>query len=191
MSILGKDKIVMQFSTFVSLPVLAIAALGLSACYNAPTSAQASTSTSVVDSDAPALLTALDDEYKAEATYAAVIEKFGEVRPFINIIRAEQMHKKMAEAELNRLAVQYPHENPYTGKINAPNTLLEACQIGITAEEENIALYDRLLPNVSDPQVRAVLTQLQAASRDRHLPAFQRCVARGGRIGAGMGNGAG
>ena len=34
------------------------------------------------------LLEALDDERKAEATYAAVIEKFGEVRPFINIIDA-------------------------------------------------------------------------------------------------------
>ena len=36
------------------------------------------------------LLEALDDERKAEATYAAVIEKFGEVRPFINIIDAER-----------------------------------------------------------------------------------------------------
>jgi hypothetical protein len=35
---------------------------------------------------------ALDDEYKAEATYAAVITRFGPVRPFINIVEAERRH---------------------------------------------------------------------------------------------------
>ena len=165
------------------LPVLAIATLGLSACSEAATSAQTNISTSAADSDARAMLIALDDEYKAEATYAAVIEKFGEVRPFVNIIRAERMHQKIAKSELDRLGMKYPQSNPYLGKIRAPKTLLEACQVGITAEEENITLYDRLLPGVKDSQVHDVLLRLQTASRDRHLPAFRRCAARGGGVG--------
>lgn len=48
---------------------------------------------------AEALRAALDDEYRAEATYAAVITAFGEVRPFINIIEAERRHAGMAKAE--------------------------------------------------------------------------------------------
>ncbi|WP_257556844.1 hypothetical protein [Sphingobium sp. CFD-2] len=42
------------------------------------------------------LLDALEDERKAEATYAAVIEKFGPVRPFSNII-ARLIHQKCPE----------------------------------------------------------------------------------------------
>lgn len=172
-----------SFSTIFSRPIVALAALALSIGPKGSPPAQESTSGSAVNRDQRALLIALDDGYTAEATYAAVIEKFGEVRPFINIIRAEQMHQQLAKAELDRLGVRYPHTNPYAGKIEAPEALLEACQTGVTAEEENIVLYDRLLPDVQDPQVRAVLGRLQAASRDRHLPAFRRCVARGGRMG--------
>ena len=35
---------------------------------------------------------ALEDEYKARATYRKVIERFGRVRPFVNIIQAEERH---------------------------------------------------------------------------------------------------
>lgn len=46
------------------------------------------------------------------------------------------------------------------------------------AEIENIALYDRLPPEIPDGVVRQVLQNLQAASRDNHLPAFGRCLER-------------
>lgn len=168
-------------------PLLALSGLALAAC--AQGTSPASAETAVANEDIAALLTALDDEYKAEATYEAVLAKFGDARPFINIIEAERMHQSMAIDELERLGAEYPRTNPYAGKIAAPATLLEACETGIVAEEENVALYDRILPGVNDSQVRTVLERLQAASRDRHLPAFQRCVARGGTMGGGMGHG--
>ncbi len=34
------------------------------------------------------LTEALQDEYKSQATYRKVIEKFGPVRPFINVVEA-------------------------------------------------------------------------------------------------------
>ena len=138
--------------------------------------------------DRKALADALDDEYRAEATYQAVIDKFGPVRPFINIIEAEKRHSSMVRGQYARLGMKAP-ANPYLGKIEAPASLLKACELGVEAEVENIALYDKLLPRVSDPAVRQVLSQLQAASRDNHLPAFQRCVARGGTPGRGPGGG--
>ncbi|MCB2078814.1 MAG: DUF2202 domain-containing protein [Novosphingobium sp.] len=140
--------------------------------------------------DQQALHDALDDEYCAEATYQAIIEKFGPVRPFINIIRAEQRHSEMVKQQFARLGMDVP-ENTHLGAIEAPVSLLAACKAGVEAEVENIALYDRLLPKISDPQVRATLTRLQAASRDNHLPAFRRCVARGGTPGRGGGRGGG
>lgn len=64
-----------------------------------------------------------------------------------------------------------------------------ACEQGVAAEIENIALYDRILPTAEDESVFATLTDLQSASRERHLPAFERCVARGGEQGRGQGRG--
>ncbi|HOB14377.1 MAG TPA: DUF2202 domain-containing protein [Novosphingobium sp.] len=137
-----------------------------------------------------ALLTALDDEYKAEATYQAVLDKHGDVRPFSNIIRAEQRHQEMVKAEMDRRGWSYG-PNPYSGKITAPATLLDACKTGVQAEVENIALYDRLLPAIDDPAAKSVLERLQWASRENHLPAFERCVARGGTPGRGPDGGGG
>ncbi len=90
---------------------------------------------------------------------------------------------------MDRLGLSYEASNPYLGKIEAPATLLAACEQGVTAEIENIALYDRLLPTIRDDDVRETLGRLQWASRERHLPAFQRCVSRGGQMGQGRGGG--
>ena len=139
---------------------------------------------------AQALELALDDEYRAEATYAAVLERFGDIRPFINIIAAERRHAARVKGEMDRLGIAYPDQNPYLGTIAAPESVTSACRQGVTAEQENIALYDRILPGIDDASVRQTLGDLQAASRERHLPAFERCIARGG-IGGGMGDGHG
>lgn len=135
------------------------------------------------------LLDALDDERKAEATYEAVIAKFGPVRPFINIIEAEQRHAGAIERQLHRLGFPIP-ENRWNGKVEAPVSLAAACEFAVQAEIENIALYDTLIPTISDPIVREVFQNLQAASRDNHLPAFRRCLVRDG-AGAGDGGGRG
>ncbi|MFA7602845.1 MAG: DUF2202 domain-containing protein [Novosphingobium sp.] len=123
------------------------------------------------------LLDALDDERKAEATYAAVIARFGPVPPFSNIIRAEQRHSAALERQLRRLGIPVPPD-PWTGKVAAAASLAQACENAIAGEIENIALYDRLIPLIEDSTVRQVLENLQAASRDRHLPAFRRCRER-------------
>ena len=123
------------------------------------------------------LLDALEDERKAEATYAAVIEKFGPVRPFSNIIEDEQRHAAALERQLARLGIDVPPD-PWTGKVAAPASLAQACESAVQGEIENIALYDRLIPMVDDPAARQVMENLQAASRERHLPAFRQCLER-------------
>lgn len=136
---------------------------------------------------------ALDDEYLAAAFYASVIEKFGEVRPFINIIEAERRHAYRLEVLLQAAGEATP-ENPYaTGKKTppaVPATLAEACRLGVDAEIANAALYDdKLIPAVKGYQeVEAAMRDLRAASQERHLPAFQRCIGRGGRGGGNREN---
>ena len=123
------------------------------------------------------LVEALADERKTEATYSAIIERFGEVRPFINIVDAEARHSRAIERQMGRLGMAVP-ENGWIGKGAAPATLAAAFESAIAGEMENIALYDRLLPQIPDVTARSVLENLRDASRDNHLPAFRRCLAR-------------
>ena len=116
----------------------------------------------------------LADERKAHAVYEVVIEKFGSVRPFINILRAEEQHQAMLKALFDKYGVEIPADN--TPIQTAPTTLIEACQIGVDAEIENDALYQDMLPNIEEEDIIAVFNSLADASRLMHLPAFERCA---------------
>ncbi|MEQ9487415.1 MAG: DUF2202 domain-containing protein [Alphaproteobacteria bacterium] len=124
-----------------------------------------------------ALREALLDEYKARATYRKVIETFGEIRPFINIVEAEDRHAAALLRQFKRLNLD-PPEDQWKGNVAAPASIMEACKAAVADEINNAEMYNRLLATVDDPTVKKVLLNLQAASQDRHLPAFRRCLAR-------------
>lgn len=125
-----------------------------------------------------ALCAALDDEYKAIATYQAILDAFGAVRPFVNIIEAERRHAAALQRQFMRLSWQPPADR-WQGKTRAPASLAAACAQAVTAEIENASLYDVLLDDVQgDPQTVEVFTRLRDASQQRHLPAFERCANR-------------
>jgi len=124
---------------------------------------------------------ALMDEYLARDSYRKIIEVFGSVRPFVNIVEAEQNHINALLTLYERYDITPPVE-PDPSRITPPASLLAACEVGVRAELENVAMYDRLVAASDRDDVRQVLKNLQAASRDNHLPAFQRCVDRGGAM---------
>lgn len=134
------------------------------------------------------ILEALTDEYKARAFYRLVIKTFGPVRPFINIVEAEETHATALEALCARYEIPLPSDE-WEGKLQRPVSILEACRAGVEGEHENIAMYDRFLRETDLPDVRSLFQRLQARSRDAHLPAFERCVARGGDEERGPGPG--
>ncbi|MEQ8734446.1 MAG: DUF2202 domain-containing protein [Rhodospirillaceae bacterium] len=127
-----------------------------------------------------AMSEAIIDEYKARATYRKVIEKFGPIRPFINIVEAENRHVNALLRLFDRFGVEPPLDG-WPERVSAPSSELQACQDALDGEMENMEMYDRLLKQVRHPTVKEVLQNLKAASRDNHLPAFQRCVRRLGR----------
>jgi rubrerythrin len=132
------------------------------------------------DATLAALKEALDDEYKARATYRAVIDRFGEVRPFVNIIASEQRHIEALWRQYRRHGLE-PPEDRWAGTVDAPASIEEACRQTAQAERDNEAMYDRLLGAIDQPEIRRVMSRLQEASRERHLPAFERCLERGDR----------
>jgi hypothetical protein len=131
-----------------------------------------------------ALGAALQDERHAEAFYAAVTAKFGDARPFSNIIEAERQHESMLIGLYETYGVAIPENGYATGALEAPaapETLRGACKIGVEAEIANRDLYDvNLLPAVAAyPDITFVMQRLRDASEENHLPAFQRCANRG------------
>jgi len=133
-----------------------------------------------------ALNEALEDEYLAWTTYDQVIADFGEVRPFSNIREAEARHIEALCTLFECYGLAIP-ENPWPGKVERYASLQEACEAGVSAEIANGEMYERLLGSSQRQDIVMVLRNLQEASQQRHLPAFQRCAQRssGGVRGAG------
>lgn len=129
-----------------------------------------------------ALNEALHDEYHAEAFYAAVMDRFGTVRPFANIIRSERNHAAQIAALMKANGFTVPANDLLGSKEMAaavPATLSQACAAAVKAEIDNRDLYaKKLLPAVAgNPDVTATFQRLERASAQNHLPAFQRCAA--------------
>ncbi len=141
----------------------------------------------MLDNLQKALVEALQDEYKARGTYRLVISKFGEIRPFINIIESEERHIQALLSLFDRYEIPVPADN-WADRITAPASVSQACQIGVQSEIENGQMYQRLLALTSDyPDVQRVFLNLQRASQENHLPAFQRCAERSNYLGAWQG----
>lgn len=128
------------------------------------------------------VLEALNDEYKARAFYRLVIKTFGPVRPFVNIVEAEDTHARALERLCARYQIPLP-DDEWEWVLKPPASVLEACRAGVQGELDNIAMYERFLRETREPELQALFQRLQARSRDAHLPAFQRCVARGAQRG--------
>ncbi len=134
------------------------------------------------DSEVQVLQEALDDEYRAWATYDQVVADFGEVRPFINIREAEARHMQALLGLFERYGLTAP-ANSWPGKVERYPSLQAACEAGVVAEIANAEMYERLLTLTQRDDVLEVLRRLQQASQQRHLPAFQRSAQRGGQRG--------
>ncbi len=132
-----------------------------------------------------ALLEALigtDGEYAAFATYAAVLETYGDVEPYSAILQSETKHINALQRQLDKYDVAYP-ENPYLGKVELPDSLETFARVGVEAEVNNVSLYDELLKSVANhPDLIKVFGNLQRASQVAHLPLFEAAAEQGGTL---------
>lgn len=119
---------------------------------------------------------AIEDEYLAYAEYQTIIDTFGAQRPFTNIQKAEATHMSLLEPLFTAYGVALP-ENTAADYTAIPATLLDAYKAGVTAEINNIAMYETFLRQDLPDDVRLVFTSLKNAS-EKHLSAFERNVSR-------------
>ena len=128
--------------------------------------------TPLTDAEASALQRAIVEEYTAQALYQSVLDQFGNVAPFNTIVVSEGQHI----AALTRLANLYGVSLPASvdpASLPTFSTLEEAYDAGVQAEITDAALYDTLKPVVTHANILQVFNNLQSASLNSHLPAFE------------------
>ena len=119
---------------------------------------------------------AIEDETFAHAEYVKIMEVFNIDRPFSNIKNAEETHISMLQPLVEKYNVKYEKLDPSTLVI--PKTLKETFEVGVQAEIDNIAMYEKFLEDKDLPEdVREVFTFLRDGSK-HHLTAFQRQLSR-------------
>ncbi|XMB72640.1 DUF2202 domain-containing protein [Mycoplasmatota bacterium WC30] len=116
---------------------------------------------------------AILDEYLAQAEYLAIIEEFGEISPFVNIVKAEANHIELLLPLFEAYGIELP-ENTASLNTLLPESITSALSTGIAAEEANIDMYIAFLAQDNLPDdVRLVFEQLVNASIN-HLAAFSK-----------------
>jgi hypothetical protein len=130
---------------------------------------------SLTEAEVSALTAALEDEHKAKALYEQAIASLGSVQPLTRIVRAEERHIAALERVFTRYGLEVPEVEVGPESLTFA-TLADACAAGVTAEEANVALYDGLFTQVEKADVTRVLTALQRASQNSHLPALEACA---------------
>jgi hypothetical protein len=119
---------------------------------------------------------AIQDEYLARAEYYEVIDRLGSVRPFSNIVKAEETHVGMLVPLFEKYGLMVP-DDTYASHVVVPDDLKTALQIGVQAEIDNIAMYESFLDRDLPDDVRAAFQKLKDAS-ENHLRAFRNGLSR-------------
>ena len=122
-----------------------------------------------------AMAEAIQDEYRAEMIYEAVVGDFGPVRPFSNIIFAEERHSEAIGRLYLSRGLDVPSSQWVWDQIPSYPSVAEACQAGVEAEIANAEIYERYFDLNLPDDVRRVFESNRAASLNNHLPAFERC----------------
>ncbi len=124
------------------------------------------------DMDLKAMLTyAIEDEYLAKAEYELIMDRYGRIRPFSNIVRAEEQHIQYLVELFNTYGYGIPADTA-KDHVVLPQNLKSAFETGVGAEIDNIAMYEAFLERELPTDVRDVFEQLKQAS-ENHLRAFK------------------
>ncbi len=118
----------------------------------------------------------VQDEYLAHAEYIAIMEKFGQMKPYINIAKSEETHLSYLEEVYLSFDMEFP-EDTSAQHVVIPENLLEAAKVGVQAEIENIAMYELFMIHELPDNVYEVFYVLKSGS-ENHLKAFQKQVER-------------
>jgi hypothetical protein len=119
---------------------------------------------------------AIQDEYLARAEYELIIGEYGSIRPFTNIMAAEERHIEWVTELLEEYGYSVPEDTAHRYVV-LPADLKSSFQTGVQAEIDNIAMYESFLRADLPNDVRQLFEQLKGAS-ENHLRAFRNNLNR-------------
>jgi len=185
----------------LAVGILAGSGAGIASAYTGNRNVTATGCTAIADlpveplsqAEKDALINALQEEYLARDAYQAVIAKFGNIRPFTNILKSEEQHVATLTALLTKYGLAVPADDQaarVSTLMASVATVDEALNLGVTVEKEDIALYEQLMKVVDNQDILQVFGNLKTASLDRHLAAFENVLKGGTGMGQGTRRGA-
>jgi len=119
---------------------------------------------------------AIQDEYLARAEYELIIEEYGSIRPFTNIMAAEERHIEWVTESFDDYGYHLPKDTADM-YVALPKDLESSFETGVQAEIDNIAMYESFLQTDLPNDVRDLFERLQQAS-ENHLRAFRNNLNR-------------
>ena len=122
---------------------------------------------------------AIQDEYLARQEYELIMEEYGEQKPFSNIIKAEETHIELLKEIYEAYGYDIPQDNSIDYAV-LPESLEAAFDIGVQAEIDNIAMYEKFLESELPDDIREVFIELKDGSVN-HLAAFEKGVRGNGQ----------
>ena len=155
---------------------LSVVLLGFGCGGESPTAPTPVATAALTDEVRLAMQEAIADEYRAETIYQGVVNDFGGVLPFINILSAEQRHSATIARLFTSPGLPVPANTWTVATVPHYPSVPAACAAGVVAERENIAIYERYMGLALQQDVRQVFESNRAASLNNHLPAFEQCA---------------
>ena len=119
---------------------------------------------------------AIQDEYLARAEYELIIGEYGSIRPFTNIMAAEQRHIEWVTELFDEYDYAVP-EDTAGEHVALPEDLKSSFETGVQAEIDNIGMYESFLKEDLPADVRDLFERLKGAS-ENHLRAFRNNLNR-------------
>ena len=89
----------------------------------------------------------------------------------------EARHAAALQRLLEKYGIEIPG-NDWIGNVPSFDSVAEACAAAVQAEIDNAGLYDTALSSTTRRDLTNVFTNLQSASINKHLPAFEACTAQ-------------
>lgn len=122
-----------------------------------------------------AILKAIAYQHRMIAINTAAIGQFDNIGPFKMVLRSKEMGLAEIKAILDKynLPIQ---ENVWLVSAAIPQSVSEACSFGFNLETEYLSEMESQPALIKNhPDVHFVISGLIRASRELHLPSYQRC----------------
>lgn len=119
------------------------------------------------------LVQVMEEESMTKGVYTAMVEKFGDQKPYSNLVRASERQVSKLEDILEQYDISW--ENKDNSSVLVPATLEEGYQTSLEAAKSRVALYDKFLKEDITEDIESSLTRLKAVAQ-RQVEAFERTI---------------